>query len=106
MSDNDRLAYLYKECEITSYSTPVKVGDSIWPRPAIKTTITHSSGISVVLFNIHLKCCGGTTNFNHRKEASEIALEAAAVVSQLKERDTKLAHEVNTYWGEISNTET
>ncbi|CAB9527211.1 Insulin-degrading enzyme [Seminavis robusta] len=41
-----------------------------------------------------------------QKEASEIALEAAAVVSQLKERDTKLSQEVNTYWGEISNTET
>lgn len=39
-------------------------------------------------------------------DADAIAMEAAGVVSQLKERDTKLSQEVNTYWGEISNTET
>lgn len=39
-------------------------------------------------------------------DPSRIAMEAAAVVSQLKERDTKLAQEVGGFWGEIVNTET
>jgi len=46
-----------------------------------------------------------------RKELDEIdpealAMEAAAIVSQLKERNTKLSQEVGTFWGEIVNTET
>ena len=39
-------------------------------------------------------------------DAESLAMEAAAVVSQLKERDTKLSQEVGSYWGEIVNTET
>lgn len=35
-----------------------------------------------------------------------LAMEAAGVVSQLKERDTKLSQEVGGFWGEIVNTET
>lgn len=38
--------------------------------------------------------------------AEDLAMEAAAVVSQLKERDTKLSQEVTNFWGEIVNTET
>ena len=38
-------------------------------------------------------------------DTDSIAMEASAVVSQLKERDTKLSREVNTFWGEIVNTE-
>ena len=39
-------------------------------------------------------------------DAESLAMEAAAVVSQLKERDTKLSQEVGAFWGEIVNTET
>ena len=39
-------------------------------------------------------------------DPSRLAMEAAAIVSQLKERDTKLSQEVNAVWGEIVNTET
>jgi len=40
------------------------------------------------------------------EDPENLAMEAAAVVSQLKERDTKLSQEVNQFWGEIVNTET
>jgi hypothetical protein len=39
-------------------------------------------------------------------DPERIAMEAAAVASQLKERDTKLSQEVGAFWGEIVNTET
>lgn len=39
-------------------------------------------------------------------EPENLAMEAAAIVSQLKERDTKLSQEVTAFWGEIINTET
>ena len=39
-------------------------------------------------------------------DAESLAVEAAAVVSQLKERDTRLSQEVTHFWGEIVNTET
>lgn len=39
-------------------------------------------------------------------DPARIAMEAAAVVSQLKERDTKLSQEVGGFWGEIVNGET
>ncbi len=69
ISGSLNMGYLYKTCEISSFSNPTNVS-VIEPRPAVKTTITHNNGLEVVLFNIHLKCCGGSDNISRRETAS------------------------------------
>ncbi len=69
ISGSLNMGYLYKTCEIASFSNPINV-NVIEPRPAVMTTITHNNGLEVVLFNIHLKCCGGSDNITRRETAS------------------------------------
>jgi endonuclease/exonuclease/phosphatase family metal-dependent hydrolase len=61
-----RLAYIYKTSEIISVDPVVELftdDNCAFPRPALKTTITHVSGEVVTLLNLHLKCCDdGPTN--------------------------------------------
>lgn len=59
-SGSQRLGYLYKPSEITSFATATEIftdDNCAFPRPALKTTITHVSGEVVTLINVHLKCC-------------------------------------------------
>lgn len=63
-SGDQRLGYLYKPSEIISFATATEIftGDNCaFPRPALKTTITHVSGEVVTLINVHLKCCDNST---------------------------------------------
>lgn len=61
-----RVGYIYKPSEIVSFGTPTELftdDNCAFPRPALKTTITHVSGEIVTLINVHLKCCDdGPTN--------------------------------------------
>ena len=55
-----RAGYIYKTSEITSFEPVVELfsdDNCAFPRPALKTTITHVSGRVVTLLNLHLKCC-------------------------------------------------
>jgi endonuclease/exonuclease/phosphatase family metal-dependent hydrolase len=59
-SGQQRLGYIYKTSEITAFETPVQLFTEdacAFPRPALKTTITHASGKEVTFINVHLKCC-------------------------------------------------
>lgn len=69
ISGSLNMGYLYKTCEIATFSNPINV-NVIEPRPAVMTTIKHNNGLEVVLFNIHLKCCGGSDNITRRQTAS------------------------------------
>lgn len=55
-----RVGYIYKTSEITAFAPVVELftdDNCAFPRPALKTTITHVSGEVVTLLNLHLKCC-------------------------------------------------
>ena len=68
------LAFLYKTSEITLEEEIIEIftGDSYaFPRPPVQIEISHTNGLSIVLINIHLKCCGGQENILRRKDASE-----------------------------------
>ncbi|NBP69319.1 MAG: hypothetical protein EBU52_11295 [Cytophagia bacterium] len=57
---SQKLGYIYKTSEITSFETPVELftdDNCAFPRPALKTTLTHVSGKQVTFINVHLKCC-------------------------------------------------
>lgn len=57
---SQKLGFIYKTSEITSFETPVELftdDNCAFPRPALKTTITHVSGKQVTFINVHLKCC-------------------------------------------------
>lgn len=76
--DNDdwNLAYLYKTSEVTINSAETRLlFESDWyafPRPAFEIHATHSTtGITAVVINNHLKCCGGTDNEERRRSASD-----------------------------------
>ena len=72
------LGYLYKICEIEIIESPSAVlNGSVEPRPAIQTKVYHSTtDLEIVLFNIHLKCCGSTGSSEaNRRQASSIALQ-------------------------------
>lgn len=59
-SGGQRLGYIYKTSEITAFETPTELfadDNCAFPRPALKTKITHVSGKEVHFFNVHLKCC-------------------------------------------------
>jgi len=48
------------------------IGDSYaFPRPPVQIEVSHTNGLSVILINIHLKCCDGQENIWRRKDASE-----------------------------------
>ncbi|MDX1628046.1 MAG: endonuclease/exonuclease/phosphatase family protein [Fulvivirga sp.] len=70
ISSDLNMGYMYKTCEIESLSTPTAL-NIIEPRPTVTTTIKHINGLEVELFTLHLKCCGGTENFERRATASE-----------------------------------
>ncbi len=76
--DNDdwNLAYLYKTGSVTVDQEETKIlfqGDfSAFPRPPFEIHVTHqATGLSVVVINNHLKCCGGTDNEERRRSASD-----------------------------------
>jgi endonuclease/exonuclease/phosphatase family metal-dependent hydrolase len=55
-----RAGYIYKTSEILSFDPVSELfsdDNCAFPRPALKTTITHVSGRVVTLLNVHLKCC-------------------------------------------------
>lgn len=59
-SGQQQLGYIYKPSEITSFQNPTQLFTDdacAFPRPALKTTVTHVSGETVNLINVHLKCC-------------------------------------------------
>jgi endonuclease/exonuclease/phosphatase family metal-dependent hydrolase len=59
-SGSQRPGYIYKTSEITSFAPVTELftdDPGAFPRPALKTTITHVSGEVVTLINVHLKCC-------------------------------------------------
>ena len=68
------LAFLYKTSEviIKKAITDIFPGDPYaFPRPPVQISISHNSGLQIIVINIHLKCCGGHENLNRRKDASE-----------------------------------
>lgn len=73
------LAYLYKSSEITSFSSLSIIfpDDSYaFPRQPVLVTVTHSNGLEITLFNLHLKCCGVTgSDEANRREAASKALQ-------------------------------
>lgn len=57
---SQKLGYIYKTSEITAFETPTELftdDNCAFPRPALKTTVTHVSGKQVTFINVHLKCC-------------------------------------------------
>jgi endonuclease/exonuclease/phosphatase family metal-dependent hydrolase len=59
-SGQQRLGYIYKPAEIVAFQTPTQLFTDdacAFPRPALKTTITHATGKEVTFINVHLKCC-------------------------------------------------
>jgi len=74
ISSGMNLAFLIKTSEVTVDEdiSEILTGDSYaFPRPPVQMKISHSGGLSAVLINIHLKCCGGQENIWRRKDASE-----------------------------------
>ncbi len=64
------LAFLFKKCEIVSYTEPTAILNNIWPRPPVQTKVKHYNGLELTIINIHLKCCGGSDNIAIRESAS------------------------------------
>ena len=64
------IGYLYKTSEVTVISNAKSVAPSVSPRPPVEITIKHTNGLEVILLNIHLKCCGGSSNVSRRRSAS------------------------------------
>ena len=67
--------YLYKISEITingGLSTIYNDNSSAFPRPPVIGNFTHISGTQFTIINLHLKCCGGSTNEARRREAAEL----------------------------------
>jgi endonuclease/exonuclease/phosphatase family metal-dependent hydrolase len=59
-SGQQKLGYIYKPAEILSFEpiTQLFTDDACaFPRPALKTKVTHKSGKEVTFINVHLKCC-------------------------------------------------
>ncbi|MFQ3214824.1 MAG: endonuclease/exonuclease/phosphatase family metal-dependent hydrolase [Marivirga sp.] len=72
---DQELGYLYKESEIASISELSIIypnNTSAFYRPPVIVEVEHINGQKITLFNIHLKCCGGSQNVARRKEASEL----------------------------------
>jgi endonuclease/exonuclease/phosphatase family metal-dependent hydrolase len=64
------IGYLYKTSEVSVIDNVRAVATSVSPRPPVEITIRHNNGLEVTLLNIHLKCCGGSSNINRRAAAS------------------------------------
>ncbi len=65
--------YLFKTSEITingGLSTIYTNNTSAFPRSPVLGTFTHISGNQFTIINLHLKCCGGSSNEARRREAS------------------------------------
>ncbi len=74
------LGYLVKRNSFTSVSATTLLfggNSSAFPRKVVRIDVTHSSGLEVILLNVHLKCCGtqGSDDFNRRVAASEALQE-------------------------------
>jgi endonuclease/exonuclease/phosphatase family metal-dependent hydrolase len=69
------IGYFYKSSEITlleDLSTIYSNKKSAFPRPPVIGKFQHVSGLKFTVFNIHLKCCGGSKNENRRREAADL----------------------------------
>lgn len=64
------IGYLYKTSEISVVSDAKVSVSSVSPRPPVEITLKHKDGLEVTLLNIHLKCCGGSSNISRRATAS------------------------------------
>lgn len=72
---DQELGYLYKESEIASISDLRIIypdNTSAFYRPPVIAEVEHINGQKITLFNIHLKCCGGSENVSRRREASAL----------------------------------
>nr|WP_321452424.1 endonuclease/exonuclease/phosphatase family protein [uncultured Carboxylicivirga sp.] len=77
-SGKQSLAYLYKTSEVELYESETEAlsfgADDYLPFPRLpfKIKIHHKgTGLDVYLINNHLKCCGGTSNKDRRRDAAE-----------------------------------
>lgn len=78
-NSNLMLGYLYKTSEVTVSNTPINLFEeatsenndafTAFRRPYLME-ITHSSGLSMSLINVHLKCCSGSED--RRRNASTL----------------------------------
>lgn len=106
------LAWLYKSAEISVDNSQTKIlfrDDSYsFPRPPFEIHITHSpTGISAILINNHLKCCGGDENRQRRRSASEKLYSytmdhypdrAVIILGDLNDDITGTNEEDNVFW--------
>ncbi len=75
-NDQWNLAYIIKDSEMELIAGSVRTlfGDDQWafPRPPFEIMVKHkSSGMEMVLINLHLKCCSGDDNESRRRSASQ-----------------------------------
>jgi endonuclease/exonuclease/phosphatase family metal-dependent hydrolase len=74
ISSGMNLGFLIKTTEVMLEEEIIEilVGDTYaFPRPPVQIEIKHTNGLSAIIINIHLKCCGGQENIWRRKDASE-----------------------------------
>jgi endonuclease/exonuclease/phosphatase family metal-dependent hydrolase len=117
--DNDdwNLAYLYKQSEVTVSSTDTKIlfeNDwSAFPRPPFEIHVTHSiTGITAVIINNHLKCCGGYDNEERRRDASDKLHEyvmdnypstPVVILGDLNDEIDGSSEPTNVFWSFVSD---
>lgn len=67
-----KLGFLYKttEVEISELTTYFNDDTYLFPRPVVGTVATHiSTQEEIHIFNLHLKCCGGSESTKRRRNA-------------------------------------
>jgi endonuclease/exonuclease/phosphatase family metal-dependent hydrolase len=72
-----KVGYMYKttEVEITESMFTIFNGSeyaSPFPRRPAVIKARHANGLEILFINLHLKCCGTTTDINRRKEAARL----------------------------------
>jgi endonuclease/exonuclease/phosphatase family metal-dependent hydrolase len=106
------LAFLYKNTEVSVDNGQTKTlfrDDSYaFPRPPFEIHITHAAtGISAVIINNHLKCCGGYDNEERRRSAAEKLYsytmenypnEPVIILGDLNDEITGATEEDNVFW--------
>ena len=119
--DNDdwNLAYLYKTADITLDESETKIifedDFSAFPRPPFLIDVTHKpTGISAVIINNHLKCCGGYDNEERRRSASsqlhsfveaEYPARRVLILDDLNDEIDGTTEQTNVFWDFVNDTE-
>lgn len=111
------LAFLYKNSEVTVNASETKIlFASDWyafPRPPFEIEATHTStGITAVIINNHLKCCGGTDNEDRRRDASDKLHQYAedtypttpvVILGDLNDEIDGISEYTNVFWSFIND---